>query len=123
VRGDPDVAAFNTATNTLVTEYAKIMSGATGAAGSTEGAREHARELLNTAQTPEQFRRAVEVLNNEVQMRRDALNEQAQALKEALAHAGQNSPQRPTAPAAQPRQPSPSRRQPTLDELMRKYGQ
>ena len=44
--GDPNTVEYATAIGTMAEEYAKIISGSTGAAGSTVSAQEYARELF-----------------------------------------------------------------------------
>lgn len=50
--GDADVAAFDTAIRTAANEYGKIISGATGAGGSTDASRAEASVMLDKFQTP-----------------------------------------------------------------------
>lgn len=51
--GDPDVAAFNTALETAMDEYAKILSGnSTGGARITDAAREQTNEMLGKFDSP-----------------------------------------------------------------------
>lgn len=82
--GDPDVAAFHTAVNTFVMEYAKIMSGATGSAGATEGARTEAMTLLSTAHTPAQFRAIVGVMRRDMHNRALGFEREEQQLREQM---------------------------------------
>lgn len=60
--GNPDVSAFVAANNTLVNEYDRAVSGGVG----TVSGKEHAREMLNTAQTPEQYREVLKVMKREM---------------------------------------------------------
>jgi soluble lytic murein transglycosylase-like protein len=80
---DPQLAAFSAATNTLVNEYARAIGGGAG----TDSSREHAREMLNEAQSPEAFAAVVNVLKREVslahQSAHDRLNQGAGASSEA----------------------------------------
>src|SRR5262249_44284442 len=62
VGGSGDVAAFNAAVETFTNEYAKLMSSATGSGVTSDEARRHAREMLNSAMTKEQFRQTLDVL-------------------------------------------------------------
>lgn len=84
VAGDPDVAAFHVAVQTFVNEYAKIMSGSTGAAGATEGARSEAQSLLNTAQTPAQFREVVSVMRRDMENRMQGFQQQQADLRQSM---------------------------------------
>jgi len=65
-QGDPDTAAFLTARNLAAQEYAKIAMQATGAGGTTDSAREHALEAINSAQTPEQLEAVHKALQQDV---------------------------------------------------------
>jgi hypothetical protein len=76
IAGDPEASKFHAATETFVSEYAKVMSGGYGAAATTEGAQQRAHTLLNTAQTKEQFRENVGQLKREMGNRVKALNGQ-----------------------------------------------
>lgn len=70
VAGDSDVAAFHVATMTVVNEYAKIMSNASGGGQNTsDSARKEAMDMLNTAQTPAQFHAVLGVMHQETQNR------------------------------------------------------
>jgi len=59
---DPKLAAFNAANNTLINEYARAVGGGVG----TDASREHAREMLNTAQDQTTYAAVVKVLQREV---------------------------------------------------------
>jgi len=59
----PELGAFVAATNTLVNEYAKAT---TPVGVPTEGQREHAREMLNTAQSPEVYEAVVRMMHREI---------------------------------------------------------
>jgi hypothetical protein len=76
IAGDVDASKFNAATETFVSEYAKVMSGGYGAAATTEGAQSRAHTLLNTANTKEQFSGVVGQLKREMDNRVKALNAQ-----------------------------------------------
>lgn len=70
---DKNLAEFDTATNTLVQEYARAVGGGVG----TDASREHAREMLNTAQSPEAFRAVTKTLIREVQIAHSAARARA----------------------------------------------
>lgn len=57
--GDPNTVAYVTALGTLAEEYAKVISGATGAAGSTVNAQEFARTLFRGGYSKEQITAAI----------------------------------------------------------------
>lgn len=60
--GDPDIVAFGAATNSLINAYARAVGGGTP----TVSDKEHAREMLNTAQTPEQYRSVLGLMRKEM---------------------------------------------------------
>lgn len=64
--GDVDVARFHTANETFVTEYAKIMSGSMGNTPVSDATRQHARELIMTAMTAEQYDGVIQTLKQEM---------------------------------------------------------
>lgn len=81
VEGDADVSALNAAMETFKQEQAKIMSGATGAAGITDAARSHVDEMISTASTPEQIKKVMEVFALERQNRVASYDEQIKSLQ------------------------------------------
>ena len=58
--GNPDTVAYVTALGTLAEEYAKVISGSTGAAGSTVNAQEFARSLFQQGYNKEQITAAID---------------------------------------------------------------
>jgi len=84
IAGDADVAAFNAATETFANEFAKIMSGATGAAAATEGARAEAQSLLNSAMSWDQFKEVANVMRRDMTNRMQSFEEQKFELKTSL---------------------------------------
>jgi len=75
IAGDVDTATFNTAVNVFANEYAKIMSGSMGNTPVSDSARKEAHEILNTAQTPEQLRANIKLLQREMKNRLIGLDE------------------------------------------------
>ena len=75
VGGSPEVARFNAANQTFVNEYAKVMSGGYGASATSDSARQEALSMLNTAQTPEQYRAVVDQLKKEMNNRMQAMKD------------------------------------------------
>lgn len=69
--GDPDIVAFGASINTLVNEYARAIGGGHG----TVADKEHAREMLNAAQTKEQFKAVINVMRREILAEEKALPE------------------------------------------------
>jgi hypothetical protein len=72
---DPKLAAFKAATNTLVNEYSRAVGGGVG----TDASREHAREMLSTAQSPEAFAAVTQVLQREVEIAHSAARDRLNA--------------------------------------------
>jgi hypothetical protein len=95
VLGDVDVAKFVAAHETFVLEYAKIISGSMGNTPISDAAREHARQVLNAAMTPEQYAAAVGVLKQDMNNRIKGFDEQRQQLYSDLPDISGNS-QAPT---------------------------
>lgn len=116
VEGDADVSRLHAALETYKTETAKVLSGATGAAGITDAARDHVDGLFNTASTPAQIKGVMEVLNMERLNRIKSIDDQKRVLIEAMGGkaAGPQStaatPSNPTgiAPSAAPPVSSPA---------------
>lgn len=86
--GNPDVVKFGNAIDTFTSEYAKIMSGATGSAGSTDSARAKAEGLINKAQNAGQLYGALDVMQKEMDIRRKSLTDQEAQIKKELGLAG-----------------------------------
>lgn len=77
-KGDPAVRAFGAAINTVVNTYAKAING--GSAG-TVSDKDHAREILKAADTPEQFDAVMNILKQELQAARTAPGQVRQELR------------------------------------------
>lgn len=69
ITGDEDARVFNASNTTFVSEYAKVMSGGSGAAGTTEGFVNRANSLLSTADTPQAYKAIVDRLKLEMSNR------------------------------------------------------
>lgn len=76
--GDPNVRAFGAAINTVINTYAKAING--GSAG-TVSDKDHAREILKDADTPEQFDAVMNILKQELQAARTAPGQVRQELR------------------------------------------
>ncbi|MFT4068919.1 hypothetical protein [Paraburkholderia sp.] len=61
--GDPKIVAFGAATNSLINAYARAVS---PSGTPTVSDKEHARDMLNTAQTPEQYASVVSMMKREM---------------------------------------------------------
>lgn len=86
--GNADVVKFGNAIDTFTSEYAKIMSGATGAAGSTDSARAKAEGLINKAQNADQLYGALDVMQQEMNIRRKSLIDQEAQIRDELGAVG-----------------------------------
>jgi hypothetical protein len=84
IAGDADVAAFDVAVGTFADEYAKIVTGSTGAAGSTDSARAEAYRRINGAMSPAQLRSVISTMKLEMGNRMDSLHEQEASLRTTL---------------------------------------
>lgn len=82
--GDPNLQAFHNSIITAANEYAKVITGQTGGAAVSDAARKEAQTLLSAAQTPQQFAAAVAVMKQEMQNRRDSLNEELDVLRNSF---------------------------------------
>ena len=79
--GSPEATQFAAATETFVSEYAKIMSGGMGNAAATEGASDRAHKLLSTSMTKEQFEGNVNLLKREMRNRMKGFEDTQESLK------------------------------------------
>jgi 23S rRNA pseudoU1915 N3-methylase RlmH len=89
----PEQAAAYAATNTLVNEYARVAAG--GSNQATEGMRQHAREMLNTAMDHKSFNAVLGMMRREIQTAKSAYQETRQ---EFLSDHSEAKPGGPTAP-------------------------
>lgn len=92
IAGDPDVAAFNTALQTVQAEYAKIMSGSMGNTPVSDSARHHAEELINSAQTPQQLAAVIKVLRQDAANRMSGFDEEEQQLRGSMSSQSDKKP-------------------------------
>lgn len=93
ISGDPETKGFINALTTAKDEYAKILSGATGAAGITDAARAESDKLFSTVDSPETLAYVAEVAKQEAHNRMTSFDEQ---LKEITGSMG-NKPSQETA--------------------------
>lgn len=99
--GDTDVPPYVTAMLTGANEYAKIMSGSTGAQGSTVDSRREAAELFSPYLSKGQIERVVAVAKADMDNRKQSLYGQIDDIKARLHAAGSGEPT-----AAQGQQPA-----------------
>lgn len=100
VKGSPEVAAFGLAINTFANEYAKVVSGATGAAGVAEGARQEMLKHLSEASTPEQVATIVKQAKLEMASSTESMAGQIAETRRQLSTGGQSTLTAPPKPAA-----------------------
>jgi len=81
--GNADVTNLAVANNSLVTEYAKIMSGSMGNTAVSDSARAHAADLINAAMTKEQYAGAIATLKKEMAYRMQSYKDQRKELIDA----------------------------------------
>jgi len=101
IKGDPAVSAFNVAVNTAANEYAKLASGASGGAVTSDSARHEAMEILNNAQTLPQLQASIKQMQIDGHNRVLALDTQIKRLRDGISGAGNSGRSQP-APAAAP---------------------
>lgn len=82
--GDPDVVAFDGALTSFKNEYAKIMAGSFGNAGSTDTARREADQLINRNMSPQQIRLQIATMKKSMQNRAAALKKTVDERKDSL---------------------------------------
>jgi hypothetical protein len=103
VTSDPDTKAFVNALVAARTEYAKVLSGATGSTGVTDSARHEAEQLFSTVDSPETLQKVIGVAKQEMRNRMDSFTEQQARLKDSLTGAGPApTSAAPTAPSGTP---------------------
>jgi hypothetical protein len=108
IAGDPDVAAFNVAVETLKQEYIKVMTTNTGGGGqmNTDSAQRRMDHLLDMAQAPQQFDAAINQMKNDMAIRMRQVDQTRGEIRGRVRSGGgqQQSPNRNggAAPAADP---------------------
>lgn len=81
VRGDPETASFVNALIAARTEYAKVLSGATGAQGITDSARHEAEDLFSKATSQETLGAVIATAKQEMANRMSSFDEQKAELQ------------------------------------------
>lgn len=84
VQGDADTASFVNALTAARTEYAKVLSGSTGATGVTDSARKEADELFNSATSKETLRQVLATARQEMANRTKAFDDQKAELTKGM---------------------------------------
>lgn len=104
ILGDPDVSRFDAALRTAINEYAKVTSSASaGGQQTSDVARKEIEDMLNSAQTPEQINGVVNILQQEIQNRREGYETQIEHLNAALSGQKKQTPSAPITPKKAPR--------------------
>lgn len=74
--GDPDVEALDAAITTMAVDYARIMSGATGAGGTPISTAEEAKSLIKKELSHKSFKAVIDVLNKDIAGQQQAVHAQ-----------------------------------------------
>lgn len=82
--GNKDVPPYVTAMLTGANEYAKIMSGSTGAQGSTVDSRREAAELFSPYLANGQIEKVIKIAKLDMNNRKNSLNEKIQEIKDRM---------------------------------------
>jgi hypothetical protein len=103
--GDPDVRALDAAITTMSVDYARIMSGATGAGGTPISTAEEAKQLIKKELSDKSLRAVVDVLNQDIQGQQAAVHAQRGKILSAMQQMHDDAAPPvagPTQPPAQP---------------------
>jgi len=103
--GEVAVPKYQAALITALDQYAKVLSGATGAQGSTDSARTLALSLIPPGATSKQIPGIVDVLRKDMANKVGGYNEQISSLQEGIAHPGQSHKGAPSSPGVAPPTP------------------
>lgn len=114
--GDPDVEALDAAITTMAVDYARIMSGATGAGGTPISTAEEAKSLIRKELSHKSFQAVIGVLNKDIAGQQRAVEHQRGKILGGMQALGVD--QAPQQPATAP-QTAPSG---GVDDLLSKYG-
>jgi hypothetical protein len=84
IQGNPALSQFHAANETVVNEYAKIMSGSMGNTAVSDSARAHAHSLLSTVQTKDQYLAVMNTLRQETGNRMLGFDQEIDAVKSRM---------------------------------------
>jgi hypothetical protein len=90
--GDPDVAAFDTALRTASADYARIMGGQTGAAGTPVSTQAEAMEMFGKAPSPQQLQAILGVMNRDIAGQQKAVQDQRNVILSNMQEFGTSKP-------------------------------
>ena len=83
-QGNPDVDRLNVAVQAFATEFAKVTSGASGGAVTSDSARHEIMGLINKAQTPQQLEAVISQAKIDMENRKKGLNDQSDEIRGRL---------------------------------------
>lgn len=86
--GDPDVVKLKAALTPVAADYAKIMSGATGAGGTPVSTMQEALDMIRTDLSKGQFNSVADVLRNDVHNQRVGSLQQLNAIRDNMSRFG-----------------------------------
>lgn len=104
--GDPDVQALDAAITTMSVDYARIMSGATGAGGTPISTAEEAKSLIRKELSHQSLSAVVDVLNKDIAGQQSAVHGQRGKILGAMQQMHDESS--PTTPGLNPPRPQPA---------------
>lgn len=90
ISGDKEVTALNQYVTTLASEYGRIMTGAYGAAGSTDAATARGDALLNSFGGPNKLPTQIKAALQEINNRRYGQNQAVDTVRQYIGSGGQN---------------------------------
>jgi hypothetical protein len=96
ITGDVDASKFNAYNNVFANEYAKVISGTMGNTPVSDQARSHALDVINTAQTKEQYAGVITALKADMANRMTGFAQQRQAITSGMKTPGTATPSIPT---------------------------
>lgn len=118
VTGDPAVSKFNVAINAVANENAKIMSGASGGAVTSDSARHEAMSLINNAMTLDQLNGVLDQMHTDSTLRVRSLDDRATTLRGIIS----GNPASASPPSSSPgRQAAPVKVPPTVGAVVRGF--
>jgi len=98
--GDPEAAKFLAIVKPFVDEYAKILSGQTGAAGASDTARREASEIISPYFSPDQISQLKPFITQELNNRTGSLHSQIQEIQNRMHGRVSGETRKDTAPDA-----------------------